>query len=143
MPSYGSALAGGGRERLLGTNALPDGGLSVAGTEGAGTLQTIKELRTKIIDRAAADPEFRALLVGDPKRAIGRELSIPIPASYSIEVHVEDHTTAHLVLPPDSRLSNSELERIGIGGFGGHRSDFQLGRAKGFLEALEEWVRSW
>ena len=104
---------------------------------------TIKELRTRIIGRAITDREFRACLVNDPRRAIERELDLPIPASYSIEVHEDDHTTAHLVLPPDSRLGNDELQGIIIGGFGGHESGFELGRAKGFLEALEEWVRSW
>lgn len=104
---------------------------------------TIKELRNKIIGRAAVDPEFRALLIGDPKRAIGRELSVSIPASYSIEVHEEDHTTAHLVLPPGSRLSVSDLEGIILGGFGGHNSDFQLGRAKKALSWFEEWIRTW
>ena len=105
---------------------------------------TIKELRTRIIDRAITDREFRACLVNDPRRAIERELDIPIPASYSIEVHEDDHETAHLVLPPDSRLSGSELEEIIIGGVGGGRNrGFSVGRAKGFLEALEEWIRSW
>ena len=91
------------------------------------------------------DPEFRALLVGDPKRAIGRELGIPIPASYSIAVHEDDRTTVHLVLPPDSRLSVSELEGVTTGGFGSgnNRTGFQLGRAKTFLDKLEEWIRSW
>lgn len=90
------------------------------------------------------DPEFRALLIGDPKRAIGRTLGIPIPAAYTIEVHEDDRTTAHLVLPPDSRLSVSELEGIITGGFGSGRDrGFQMGRAKKALSWFEEWIRTW
>lgn len=123
----------------------PPAACPLRGGKEDGPLQTIEELRNKIIGRAAVDREFRALLVGDPKRAIGRELGIRIPASYSIEVHEDDHATTHLVLPPESRLSVAELEGVTIGGFGsGHnRSGFQLGRAKTFLDQLEEWIRSW
>ena len=123
----------------------PGGGLPAAGTAGAEAILTIKELRTKIIDRAAVDREFRASLVGDPKRAIERELGIPIPASYSIDVHEDSRTTAHVVLPPASSLSETDLETVIIGGWSvnGERVTVKPGRARGFLEWLEDLIRSW
>ena len=91
------------------------------------------------------DQEFRTSLVSAPKRAIEQELDIAIPASYSIEVHEDSHTTAHLVLPPASHLSGAELEAVIIGGWSvnGQRVKMRPGRAEGFLEWLEDLIRSW
>ena len=38
-----------------------------------------------------------------------------MPASLSIGVHEESSTTAHLVLPPDSKLSESDLQAVAGG----------------------------
>ena len=43
--------------------------------------------------------------LSDPKAAIADELGVPIPDDFSIDVHEESPAHAHLVLPPDSRLS--------------------------------------
>ena len=53
---------------------------------------------------------YRASLLRDPKAALEQELRVSIPASMSVEVHEDDGTTAHLVLPPDSKLSESDLQ---------------------------------
>lgn len=121
------------------------GGFAGRRDAGAEAILTIKELRTKIIDRAVVDREFRASLVGDPKRAIERALDIPIPPSYSIEVHEDSRTTAHVVLPPASSLSETDLESVIIGGWSvnGERVSVKPGRARGFLEWLEDLIRSW
>ena len=79
-------------------------------------METPNELRMKIAGKAAEDAEFRARLLSDPKAAIGQELGVTIPASMSIEVHEEGGTTAHLVLPPDSKLREGDLEAV-AGGF--------------------------
>ena len=123
----------------------PGGGLPAAGTAGAEAILTIKELRTKIIDRAAVDREFRVSLVGDPKRTIERELDIPIPASYSIEVHEDSRTTAHVVLPPASSLSATDLEAVVIGGLrvNGENVHFSPGRAQTFIDWLKDIMRDW
>ncbi len=78
-------------------------------------METPNEMRTKIVDKAAGDAEFRARLLGDPKGALERELGVTIPASLSIEVHEESGETAHLVLPPDSKLSESDLRTVAGG----------------------------
>ena len=74
------------------------------------------EMREKIADKAATDADFRARLLSDPKGTIEEELSVAIPASLSIEVHEESAATAHLVLPPDSKLSAGDLRAVAGGG---------------------------
>ena len=78
-------------------------------------METPDEMRTKIVDKATGDAEFRARLLGDPKGALERELGVTIPASLSVEVHEESGETAHLVLPPDSKLTESDLRAVAGG----------------------------
>ncbi len=85
-------------------------------------METPSEVRARIVDKATGDAEFRARLLGDPKGAIEQELGVAIPASLSIEVHEEDGATAHLVLPPDSRLSEGDLQAV-AGGWAGLSAD--------------------
>ena len=79
-------------------------------------METAKEMQAKVVGRAAEDAEFRARLLSDPKGAIQQELGVTIPASVSIEVHEESGATAHLVLPPASRLSEGDLQAVAAGG---------------------------
>ena len=78
--------------------------------------KTVGELRGRLLEKATADEAFRAQLLGDPKGTLEQELGVTIPASLSIEVHEEDDTTAHLVLPPGSRLNDNDLQAIAGGG---------------------------
>ena len=78
-------------------------------------METPNEMRMKILDRATEDADFRTRLLSDPKEAIGQELGVSIPASMSIEVHEDDGATAHLVLPPDSRLNEADLQMVAGG----------------------------
>ena len=78
-------------------------------------METPNEMRMKIVDKAAGDAEFRARLLGDPKGALEQELGVAIPASLSIEVHEESAATTHLVLPPSSKLSESDLHAVAGG----------------------------
>ena len=79
-------------------------------------METPKEMRAKIVDKATGNADFRARLLSDPKGALEQELSVTIPASLSVEVHEESGTSAHLVLPPDSRLSEGDLQAVAGGG---------------------------
>ena len=79
-------------------------------------METPNEMREKVVGKAGRDAEFRARLLGDPKGAIGQALGISIPAGLSIEVHEETATTAHLVLPLSSKLSEGELDAVASGG---------------------------
>ena len=78
-------------------------------------MDTPNEMRTKIVGKATEDADFRARLLRDPKGAIGEELGVTIPAALSIEVHEEAPDTAHLVLPPDSRLNEGDLHAVAGG----------------------------
>ena len=69
-------------------------------------------MRAKIVGKATGDADFRARLLSDPKGALEQELGVTIPASMSIEVHEERGTTAHLVLPPASKLSEDDLQAV-------------------------------
>ncbi len=79
-------------------------------------METAKEMQARIVGKAAEDSDFRARLLSDPKGAIEQELGVTIPASLSVEVHEESGATAHLVLPPDSKLSEGEMQTV-AGGF--------------------------
>ena len=79
-------------------------------------METPNEMRMKIVGKATGDSDFRARLLGDPKGTLERELGVAIPASMSIEVHEESGATAHLVLPPDSKLSEGDLQAVAGGG---------------------------
>ena len=75
-------------------------------------METAEAMRTRIEERAAADADFRARLLSDPKGAVHEELGVHIPASFAIEVHEESGTSAHLVLPPSSQLTDTDLEMV-------------------------------
>ena len=80
-------------------------------------METASEMRMKIVGKATGDADFRARLVGDPKGTVEQELGVTVPASLSIKVHEESNTTAHLVLPPDSKLGAADLEAVAGGTF--------------------------
>ena len=73
-------------------------------------METISEMRRRIVGKATTDADFRARLVSDPKGTVGQELGVTIPESMSIEVHEESATSAHLVLPPTADLGKEDLE---------------------------------
>ena len=79
-------------------------------------MQSLSEMRARIVDKASQDAEFRAQLLSNPKETIGQELDLTVPASLSIEVHEESATTAHLVLPSNGSLGEGDLEAVA----GGH-----------------------
>ena len=81
-------------------------------------METPNEMREKVIGKASEDAEFRARLFTDPKAAIGTELGVTLPAGLTVEVHQEDTATAHIVLPPNSKLDESDLQAVAGGFFG-------------------------
>ena len=87
--------------------------------------KTVTELRGHLMEKATADEAFRARLLSDPKGAIEEELGLAVPASMSIEVHEESAGTAHLILPPDSKLSESDLRAV-AGGFERHPGYYDI-----------------
>ena len=78
-------------------------------------MQTPHEMRTRIIDRAVNDADYRAKLLGNPRAAVGDELGVAMPDKLAIHVHEESPTDAHIVLPPSSDLSAEELHNAAGG----------------------------
>ncbi len=81
-------------------------------------METAQDMQAQIVGKATEDADFRARLLSDPKGAINQELGVAIPASMAIEVHEDSDTTVHLILPPGSRLSQSDLQTVAGGGMG-------------------------
>ena len=78
-------------------------------------METRKEMEARIIAKANRDDDFRALLQSDPRGAIGQELGVTIPEALSIEVHEENATSAHLVLPMSEKLTERDLQTVAGG----------------------------
>lgn len=78
-------------------------------------MKTADEMRRILVDKAGEDEAFRNRLLTDPKSAIQQELDLELPASLSIQVHEDSAETAHLVLPPSSKLSETELALVAGG----------------------------
>ncbi len=80
-------------------------------------MTTATELKTRLLNKAAEDGDFRARLIADPRTAISAEVGTTVPDGFDVVVHEDSATTAHLVLPPSSALTEAELEHA-AGGFG-------------------------
>ena len=78
-------------------------------------MTTATEMRERILSKAAADGDFRASLIADPKAAISAEIGQTIPDGFDVAVHEDSATTAHVVLPPSPQLSEAELETVAGG----------------------------
>ncbi len=74
------------------------------------TTRTMSEMKAHIAARAVADAGFRENLIADPRTVISAELGISIPEAFTIHVHEDSDTIAHLTLPPSDRLTEAELE---------------------------------
>jgi len=78
---------------------------------------TTHEMQTRLRDRVGNDEAFRGRLLADPKAAIRDELGVEIPEGFTIHVHEESASEAHLVLPaPAAALSEEELKMASGGG---------------------------
>ena len=78
-------------------------------------MKTAADMQSQIIARATEDEAFRSRLLSDPKGAVEEALGLAIPEGFTVEVHEESGTTAHLVLPPPARLSEGELASVAGG----------------------------
>jgi hypothetical protein len=58
-------------------------------------------LRTKVIERAWVDPEFKQQLLSDPKSALKAVLGISIPENIEIKAVDEKENQLYLVIPPN------------------------------------------
>jgi hypothetical protein len=62
-----------------------------------------KNLHKQLIRKAWEDEQFAELLKTSPHEAIAKEIGIEVPANVKIQVHQEDETTLHLVVPARPR----------------------------------------
>ena len=76
---------------------------------------TQTEMQDRIIAKAGEDGEFRAQLLADPRATIHGLTGAALPDDIDVQVHEESATSFHLVLPPDSRLTEAEMAQV----FGG------------------------
>ena len=78
-------------------------------------MKTATELKSQLLTKAAEDGDFRTRLLADPKATISTELDTTIPEGFSVVVHEDSATTAHLVLPPSPALTEAELTAVAGG----------------------------
>ncbi len=77
-------------------------------------MNSADEMRSRLIDRAGVDGDFRSKLLSDPKAAVQEELGIEIPDDVVIKVHQNDMQTVHVALPMPE-LAEEQLEAISAG----------------------------
>ena len=77
--------------------------------------QTVEEFNDYVRSKAVENEEFRARLLADPKAVVEKELDVSMPDDFSIEVHEDSATTAHLVLPPSAALAEEEMRAVAGG----------------------------
>lgn len=76
-----------------------------------------EQLEARLVRRAWSDPEFKALLLADPRRAVAAELGVEMPESVEIEVVEERPGRMVIVIPVD------------VSGFKPPSVDAMIGRA--------------
>jgi len=76
---------------------------------------TVDQFHDYLRNKAVEDEGFRSRLIADPKTVIEDELDMSVPDEFSIKVHEESASTAHLVLPPSAKIAEAELGAV-VGG---------------------------
>ena len=77
---------------------------------------TASQMRERLIEKATNDGAFRKRLVDDPRTTVEQEFGVSFPDDFSVTVHEESSTEAHLVLPPDGRLGEADLRGVAAAG---------------------------
>jgi hypothetical protein len=79
-------------------------------------ITTRAQLERRLAARAAADAEFRARLLAEPKQAIAEEVGIEVPGEVAVEVLEESPGQVYLVVPaPGEALSDEQLAEVAGG----------------------------
>ena len=79
-------------------------------------MKNARQLQKHLTSKAEDDSAFRTRLMENPKKTIEQEFGITLAKEHDIEVHEETPTTAHLVLPPKSRVSKADRKAATTGG---------------------------
>ncbi len=73
------------------------------------------EMLRQIVDKSELDSDFRQKLLADPKSTICDELGISMPESMNVVIHESNMQTVHIALPPDSNITEEQLEAVSAG----------------------------
>ena len=89
-------------------------------------MKTMKEMQEHIVFKASLDAGFRANLLKNPRGSLEKELGVKIPDNFTVQIHEDSLTTAHLVLPlrtgPEV-MGQDELAAV-VGGTGAENCEY-------------------
>jgi hypothetical protein len=79
-------------------------------------MQNQQEFMSKILKAAAEKPEFRKMLIENPKEMIEKMSNFKLPEDFEVAVHEDTPTKLNIVLPVVSdELSEVELSAVAGG----------------------------
>ena len=81
-------------------------------------MKTAVEMQARLREKVATDEGFRGRLLADPKAVIGDEFGVEIPEGFTIHVHEESASEAHLVIPAPAQALSDEEMKMASGGYG-------------------------
>jgi hypothetical protein len=85
-------------------------------TAAAGASSSRQEFERDVLERAAADPAFRAELLANSRAAILKIYGVELPPSIELKVLEETPTTFYLVLPAQTdELTDEQLAAVAGG----------------------------
>jgi hypothetical protein len=84
------------------------------------SLQTRKDIETRIITNAWKDETYKQELLSNPKAVIEREFGVQLPETVTVHAMEENATSLYFVLPqrpelPEGEISDAELEAVAGG----------------------------
>jgi hypothetical protein len=72
-------------------------------------------LRTKVIEKAWADPAFKQQLLADPKAALKAAFGVSIPENITLKAVEEQANELYLVIPPNpAEVLSGKAQPVGI-----------------------------
>ncbi len=78
-------------------------------------IKSAEEMQSHLVEKAGQDAEFRSQLLSDPKSVFTQEFGIEIPDSINVHVHQNDLQHVHISLPPQSEMTEEQLEAVSAG----------------------------
>lgn len=85
-------------------------------------MENRKQSETKLLEKAARDPEFKRALMADPRGTIEKEFGVVLPANIKLNILEEKPNDFYVVLPlnpegrGDAELNDAQLEAVAGGG---------------------------
>lgn len=73
-------------------------------------MSTMKELKSKVIEKAWAEPDFKKELLENPKEAIQKVTGIAIPENIDVTVLEEAENKLYFILPTGPEAVSDDAE---------------------------------